>query len=108
MTGEITLLGRVLPIGGLKEKTMAAYRSGIKTVIIPADNVSDLEEIDNTVKESIQFKPVDKIDQVLEIALTEKPSPQKTSDAADTSENVPLSTVNQMEHSNTGATTFPQ
>ena len=77
MTGEITLLGRVLPIGGLKEKTMAAYRSGIKTVIIPADNVSDLEEIDTVVKNSIQFKPVEKIDQVLKLALTEPPSPKK-------------------------------
>ena len=75
MTGEITLLGRVLPIGGLKEKTMAAYRSGIRTVIIPADNVSDLAEIDDTVKESIQFHPVEKIDQVLQLALTEQPRP---------------------------------
>ena len=75
MTGEITLLGRVLPIGGLKEKTMAAYRSGIKTVIIPADNVSDLEEIDSAVKQSIDFKPVEKIDQVLRLALQRMPSP---------------------------------
>ncbi len=73
MTGEITLLGRVLPIGGLKEKTMAAYRSGIKTVIIPADNVSDLAEIDTVVKESVQFLPVQKIDQVLEAALIRLP-----------------------------------
>jgi ATP-dependent Lon protease len=73
MTGEITLLGRVLPIGGLKEKTMAAYRSGIKTVIIPADNVSDLAEIDAVVKNSVQFLPVQKIDQVLEAALCRMP-----------------------------------
>ncbi|HEX3039403.1 MAG TPA: endopeptidase La [Caproiciproducens sp.] len=75
MTGEITLLGRVLPIGGLKEKTMAAYRSGIKTVIIPADNVSDLAEIDKAVKDSVKFLPVEKIDQVLEAALTKMPEP---------------------------------
>lgn len=75
MTGEITLLGRVLPIGGLKEKTMAAYRSGIKQVIIPADNVSDLSEIDTAVKDSLEFLPVEKIDQVLEAALVKKPDP---------------------------------
>lgn len=75
MTGEITLLGRVLPIGGLKEKTMAAYRSGIKTIIIPADNVSDLADIDKTVKDSLNFLPVEKIDQVLEAALTRMPEP---------------------------------
>lgn len=76
MTGEITLLGRVLPIGGLKEKTMAAYRSGIKTVIIPADNVSDLAEIDSVVKNSVDFLPVEKIDQVLEAALCKLPEPK--------------------------------
>ena len=74
MTGEITLLGRVLPIGGLREKTMAAYRSGIRTVIIPEDNKSDLAEIDPIVKENIRFEPVEKIDQVLKIALTQMPS----------------------------------
>ena len=74
MTGEITLQGRVLPIGGLKEKTMAAYRAGIKDVIIPADNVSDLADVDEVVKKSIDFHPVRKLDEVLEIALTEKPS----------------------------------
>jgi ATP-dependent Lon protease len=75
MTGEITLLGRVLPIGGLKEKTMAAYRSGIKKVIIPADNVSDLAEIDSVVKNALEFLPVEKIDQVLEAALIKMPEP---------------------------------
>ena len=74
MTGEITLLGRVLPIGGLKEKTMAAYRSGIKTVIIPEDNRPDLAEIDPVVKENVRFETVEKIDQVLKIALTQMPS----------------------------------
>ena len=77
MTGEITLLGRILPIGGLKEKTMAAYRSGIKTVIIPADNAPDLEEVDSAVKDHVRFKTVEKIDQVLQLALTRMPEPQK-------------------------------
>lgn len=64
MTGEITLRGRVLPIGGLKEKSMAAYRAGIKTVIIPYGNVSDLDEVDNKVRENVTFKPVKTVDQV--------------------------------------------
>jgi len=69
MTGEITLHGKVLPIGGLKEKSMAAYRAGIKTVIFPKENVPDLEEIDNVVKENINFIPAEKIETVLENAL---------------------------------------
>ncbi|WP_251316965.1 endopeptidase La [Flintibacter muris] len=69
MTGEVTLRGRVLPIGGLKEKTMAAFRSGIKTVIIPADNAKDLEEIDQTVRKALQFILVERADQVLSNAL---------------------------------------
>ncbi len=75
MTGEITLQGRVLPIGGLKEKSMAAFKNGIKTVIIPADNVSDLAEIDPVVKDNICFIPVKKIDTVLENALQYMPLP---------------------------------
>lgn len=75
MTGEITLQGRVLPIGGLKEKTMAAFRAGIKDVIIPKDNETDLAEIEDVVKEAIVFHPVRRIDEVLEIALCEKPKP---------------------------------
>ena len=79
MTGEITLRGRVLPIGGLKEKAMAAYRVGIKTVIIPEDNVSDLFEVDPVVKEAVTFVPVSNIKQVLDIALvSEKPSKDKS------------------------------
>jgi ATP-dependent Lon protease len=74
MTGEITLLGRILPIGGLREKTMAAYRAGIKTVLIPADNVSDLAEVDDTVKDAVKFLPMEQIDQVLDTALTQKPN----------------------------------
>lgn len=69
MTGEITLHGKVLPIGGLKEKSMAAYRAGIKTVIFPKENTPDLEEIDSVVKENINFIPAEKIQTVLENAL---------------------------------------
>lgn len=69
MTGEITLRGRVLPIGGLKEKSLAAYRAGITTVIIPDDNKKDLEEIPESVKEKIEFIPVSKMEQVIKIAL---------------------------------------
>ena len=66
MTGEITLRGRVLPIGGLKEKTMAAKRYGIHTVLIPKDNVRDLEEIDQTVRAALRFVPVETVDQVFD------------------------------------------
>lgn len=69
MTGEISLLGKVMPIGGLKEKSMAAYRAGIKTIIIPDDNTADLAEIDNVVKESVKFIPAKTLDQVFNIAL---------------------------------------
>jgi len=69
MTGEISLRGRVMPIGGLKEKTMAALRSGISTVIIPHDNLRDLEEIDQTVRKSLNFIAAQSVDTVLETAL---------------------------------------
>ena len=69
MTGEITIRGRVLPIGGLKEKTMAAYRLGIKTIIIPEDNKSDLDEVDEVVKASVQFVLANNIHTVLDTAL---------------------------------------
>ena len=69
MTGEITLRGRILRIGGLKEKTMAALRAGASTVIIPADNEADLEEIDQTVRQSLTFVPARHVDSVLDVAL---------------------------------------
>ena len=69
MTGEVTLRGRVLPIGGLKEKTMAAYRNGIRTVLLPADNEKDLEEIDQTVRAGLRFVTVEQVDAVLAEAL---------------------------------------
>lgn len=69
MTGEITLRGRILPIGGLKEKTMAALRTGVSTVIIPAGNEPDLEEIDQTVRRSLKFVTADHVDAIIDAAL---------------------------------------
>ncbi len=76
MTGEITLRGRVLPIGGLKEKLLAAHRGGIKTVIIPDENVRDLKEIPENIKESLDIRPAKWIDEVLDIALAYPPEPR--------------------------------
>lgn len=73
MTGEISLTGRVLPIGGLREKSMAAYRMGIKTVIIPEKNMPDLAEIDKKVLEALSFIPVSRLDEVFNAALLRKP-----------------------------------
>ncbi len=89
MTGEITLQGRVLPIGGLKEKAMAAYKNGIKTVLIPIDNVPDLAEIDEVVKKNVCFIPVKRVDTVLENALQCMPRPIQPEGQA-ISEEIPL------------------
>ena len=75
MTGEITLRGRVLPIGGLKEKLLAALHSGIKIVIIPKDNEKDLAEIPDNVKKGLTILPVQTADEVIERGLTRKPTP---------------------------------
>jgi len=75
MTGEITLRGEVLRIGGLKEKLLAAHRGGIKTVIIPADNERDLKEIPANIKADLKIKPVKWIDEVLQVALQHQPKP---------------------------------
>ena len=69
MTGEITLKGKVIPIGGLKEKSMAAYKAGIKKILVPKDNISDLEKIDDMVKKSVKFIPVEDVKEVLKYAL---------------------------------------
>ncbi len=79
MTGEVTLRGRVLPIGGLKEKTMAALRNGIKTVIIPKENEKDLAEIDQTVRKALHFVPVETVDAVFAAALV----PETKADAVE-------------------------
>lgn len=75
MTGEITLRGQVLPIGGLKEKLLAARRGGIKTVIIPKENVRDLKEIPDNIKKELDIRPVEWIDDVLNVALERNPTP---------------------------------
>ncbi|MFM8245481.1 MAG: S16 family serine protease, partial [Burkholderiaceae bacterium] len=75
MTGEITLRGEVLPIGGLKEKLLAAMRGGIKTVLIPEQNVKDLAEIPANVKNALKIVSVRWIDKVLDVALERKPVP---------------------------------
>ncbi len=77
MTGEITLQGRVLPIGGLKEKLLSALRGGIKTVIIPKENEKDLAEIPDNVKEGMKIIPVSEVSEVLKIALADKKKPAK-------------------------------
>ena len=96
MTGEITLHGKVLPIGGLREKTMAAYKAGMKTVIIPKANRSDLEEVDNAVKENVNFIFAENLEQVLETALVKNNTPAPKSkmipipSSSDSSEKAPL------------------
>jgi ATP-dependent Lon protease len=75
LTGEITLRGRVMRIGGLKEKVLGAHRAGIKTVILPRENQSELEEVPVEIRTHMIFAPVERIDQVLELALEEKPMP---------------------------------
>jgi ATP-dependent Lon protease len=83
MTGEVTLRGNVLPIGGLKEKLLAALRGGITTVLIPADNVKDLREIPDTVKNGLDLIPVSNVMDVLKLALTRMPDPIDWDEAAE-------------------------
>jgi ATP-dependent Lon protease len=79
MTGEVTLQGRVLPIGGLKQKVLAAHRAGLKEVILPKRNEGDLDDVPEQVRHEMAFYPVESIDQVLAIAL-------QTGDGADSDE----------------------
>ena len=72
MTGEITLRGLVLPIGGVKEKLLAAHRAGIKKVLIPEENKKDLVEVPKTIVDSMEIIPVKNVDEVLKVALTKK------------------------------------
>ena len=83
MTGEITLRGEVLKIGGLKEKLLAARRGGIKVVLIPEGNVRDLKEIPDNIKADLEIKPVKWIDEVLDIVLTRQPIPWEAEDDDD-------------------------
>ncbi|WP_203300468.1 endopeptidase La [Marinobacter sediminum] len=89
MTGEITLRGRVLPIGGLKEKLLAAHRGGIKTVLIPDENVRDLKEIPDNIKESLEIHPVKWIDEVLDIALAYPPEPRTADESSEAGSSKP-------------------
>jgi len=77
MTGEITLRGKVLPIGGVKEKLLAAHRAGITTIILPKDNEKDLAEIPKNIKEKLNIVPVKWIDEVFELALQQTPRPSR-------------------------------
>jgi ATP-dependent Lon protease, bacterial type len=79
MTGEVTLRGRVLPIGGLKEKSVAAHRNGIRHVIIPAENLREIEEIPSEVRAAVRFHAVRSMDEVLALALLR---PQAHEDAS--------------------------
>ena len=101
MTGEITLRGRVLPIGGLKEKLLAALRGGIKTVVIPEDNAKDLAEIPDNLKNSLEILPVSRMDEVIRIALVEELKPIDWDESDDTSES---STVSEKSETSTGVT----
>ena len=80
MTGEITLRGKVLPVGGVKEKVLAAHRAGIKTMILPVDNKKDLAEIPGNVRRRLEFILVEHIDQILERALVKEKNIESTSD----------------------------
>jgi ATP-dependent Lon protease len=82
MTGEITLRGRVLPIGGLKEKLLAAARGGMKTVLIPEENAKDLVEINESIKKNLEIIPVSRMDEVLARALVRKPEAIQWDEAA--------------------------
>ena len=83
MTGEVTLRGRVLPIGGLKEKLLAALRGGIKTVLVPQENEKDLAEIPDNVKRALEIVPVAVVDEVLKHALTKPLTPQEWGEEAE-------------------------
>jgi len=78
MTGEITLRGRVLPIGGVKEKVLGAHRAGITTIILPKANEGDIEDIPEEVQQQLTFKCVDTLDELFEIALLPAPRPVST------------------------------
>jgi ATP-dependent Lon protease len=89
MTGEITLRGRVLPIGGLKEKLLAALRAGIKTVIIPEENAKDLTEIPDEIKNKLDIKTVSRMDEVVPLALVHPPQRIEWSEDGEAKEVVP-------------------
>jgi len=83
MTGEITLRGRVLPVGGIKEKLLAAYREGITDIILPVDNKPDLKDLPKKLKQNLKIHLVENMDQVLEVALTRQFGPKKGAQEAE-------------------------
>jgi len=104
MTGEITLRGEVLPIGGLKEKLLAAHRGGIKLALIPEENIKDLTDIPDNVKNAIEIVPVRWIDKVLELALEKMPeplpelTPEEIAKAAEASKTAQAATGEVLKH----------
>ena len=98
MTGEITLRGEVLPIGGLKEKLLAAHRGGIKMVLIPEENVKDLADIPDNIKNRLDIHPVKWIDAVLELALERKPEPLPDQPAQGAPVAPPAATTEAVKH----------
>jgi ATP-dependent Lon protease len=98
MTGEITLRGEVTAIGGLKEKLLAAHRGGIKVVLIPEENVKDLQEIPDNVKESLEILPVRWIEKVLELALERLPTPLTEEELAAKPAEAPAATAEAIKH----------
>ncbi|CCO07665.1 endopeptidase La [Desulforamulus hydrothermalis] len=109
MTGEITLRGRVLPVGGIKEKVMAAHRAGNKVIVLPLDNKKDLEEIPQNIKKQLEFKLVDHMDQVLDLALLEKEAAEAVvePEAAAALDDAHLPTMNHQEVQPQGGTQLP-
>ena len=104
MTGEITLHGRVLAIGGLREKTMAAYLAGVRTILIPKENETDMEEIAQVVRDNVKIIPVSSADEVLHIALAEDPFDREESEvspvgAEHEKEIIPINTAHNPEMS---------
>ena len=103
MTGEITLRGEVLPIGGLKEKLLAAHRGGIKLVLIPKENEKDLAEVPDNVKKGLEIRPVKWIDEVLALALEHAPVPlaadEDLEDDTDNKSSSPVMTAEEEESS---------
>jgi len=106
MTGEITLRGRILPIGGLKEKLLAALRGGMKTVIIPEENTKDLSEIPENVKDKLQITPVARMDDVLRVALTRPPEPKDWDEAASAAAAAAAASESEMETDQPAGTSF--
>jgi ATP-dependent Lon protease len=98
MTGEITLSGKVLPIGGVKEKVLAAHRAGIKTLLLPKDNEKDLADIPKTVLDSLDLYLVDNMDEVLKVALAEPVVPLTTPATAAAAEVQPALTDETITH----------